>query len=42
MLLTHQPAAILTVLTVLFDTVLPSRSGSRTLGTKYISIRLDD
>ena len=29
------------VLTVLFDTVLPSRSGSRTLGTKYISIRLD-
>ena len=43
MLLTRQPAAtcILTVLTVLFDTVLPSRSGSRTLGTKYISIRLD-
>ena len=41
MLLTRQPAAILTVLTVLFDIVLPSRSGSRTLGTKYISIRLD-
>jgi len=41
MLLTRHPAAILTVLTVLFDTVLPSRSGSRTLGTKYISIRLD-
>ena len=39
MLLTRHPAAILTV--YLFDTVLPSRSGSRTLGTKYISIRLD-
>ena len=38
MLLTRHPAAILTVL---YDTVLPSRSGSRTLGTKYISIRLD-
>ena len=41
MLLTRHPAAILTVLTVSFDAVLPSRSGSRTLGTKYISIRLD-
>jgi len=26
---------------VLYCTVLPSRSGSRMLGTKYISIRLD-
>ena len=38
MLFTRHPAAILTVL---FDTVLPSRSGLRTLATEYISIRLD-
>jgi len=29
------------VLMLMKYTVLPSRSGSRTLGTKYISIRLD-
>jgi len=39
MLFTRYPAAILTVLNVL--TLLPSRSGSRTLGTKYTFIRLD-